>query len=78
MSDKKPKVKPKKSTPSKPKHRNGKGDSPRNISEQFKKNYDKLVQRLPIKQKALKKISPILERLRHGGIASISHLTRPI
>ena len=45
---------------------------------QFKKDYDKLVQRLPIKQKGLKKISPVLERLRHGGIASISHLTRPI
>jgi hypothetical protein len=39
MSDKKPKVKPKKSAPSKPKHRNGKGDSPRNISDKFKKNY---------------------------------------
>ncbi len=42
MSDKKPKVKPKKSRPSKPKHRNGKGDSPRNVSEQFKKNYDSI------------------------------------
>tara|TARA_Y100000401_G_scaffold92462_1_gene78538 strand:- start:145 stop:300 length:156 start_codon:yes stop_codon:yes gene_type:complete len=42
MSDKKPKAKPKKSTTSKPKHRNGKGDSPRNISEQFKKNYESI------------------------------------
>ena len=45
---------------------------------QFKKNYDTLVKRLSIKQKGLKKISPVLERLRHGGVASISHLTRPI
>ena len=42
MSDKKPKAKPKKSTPTKPKRRNGKGDSPRNISEQFKKNYESI------------------------------------
>ena len=36
------KVKPKKSTPSKPKHQNGKGDSPRNISSKFKKNYESI------------------------------------
>ena len=40
MSEKK--VKPKKSSPTKPNHRNGKGDAPRNISEKFKKNYDKI------------------------------------
>lgn len=38
----KKKVKPKKSTSTKSSHRNGKGDSPRNISEKFKKNYDKI------------------------------------
>jgi len=42
MSDKKPKAKPKKSKPSKPKHRNGKGDSPRNISSKFKNNYEQI------------------------------------
>jgi len=31
-----------KETKSKPKHRNGKGDSPRNISESFKKNYEQI------------------------------------
>lgn len=31
-----------KKTKSKPKHRNGKGDSPRNISEDFKKNYEQI------------------------------------
>ena len=40
MSDKK--VKPKKPMPSKPKHQNGKGDSPRNISSKFKKNYEQI------------------------------------
>jgi hypothetical protein len=38
----KKKVKPKKSSPTKPKQTNGKGDAPRNISEKFKKNYDKI------------------------------------
>ena len=36
------KVKPKKDTPTKPKHTNGKGDAPRNISNEFKKNYQKI------------------------------------
>jgi len=40
MSEKK--VKPKKSSPKKTNHRNGKGDSPRNISDKFKKNYQKI------------------------------------
>ncbi len=31
-----------KTTKSKPKSRNGKGDAPRNISEQFKKNYEQI------------------------------------
>ncbi len=38
----KKKVKPKKSSTTKPKHQNGKGDSPRNISSKFKKNYDQI------------------------------------
>jgi len=47
MSDKKPKVKPPKSSPTKSSptkssHKNGKGDSPRNISEKFKKNYQQI------------------------------------
>ena len=32
--------KPTKPKKSKPKHQNGKGSSPRNISEKFKKNYE--------------------------------------
>lgn len=40
MSEKK--VKPKKFSLTKPNHRNGKGDSPRNVSENFKKNYSKI------------------------------------
>ena len=40
MSEKK--VKPKKSSPTKPNHRNGKGDAPRNVSQKFKKNYEKI------------------------------------
>lgn len=39
------KEKPKKKikqTKSKSKHQNGKGDSPRNISQKFKKNYDQI------------------------------------
>jgi len=40
MSDKK--VKPKKNVPTKPKHQNGKGDAPRNISEKFRSNYEKI------------------------------------
>ena len=36
------KVKPKKSAPTKPKHKNGKGAAPRNISNKFKKNYEKI------------------------------------
>lgn len=31
-----------KKTKKKPKPRNGKGDAPRNISEKFKKNYEKI------------------------------------
>ena len=42
MSDKKPKVKPPKSSPAKSSHGNGKGDSPRNISQKFKKNYEQI------------------------------------
>jgi hypothetical protein len=42
MSEKKPKVKPPKSLPKKPSHVNGKGDSPRNISSKFKKNYQQI------------------------------------
>ena len=40
MSEKK--VKPKKSSPKKPNNTNGKGDAPRNISEKFKINYEKI------------------------------------
>jgi hypothetical protein len=40
MSDKK--VKPKKKASTKPRHQNGKGDAPRNISEKFKSNYEKI------------------------------------
>lgn len=36
------KVKPKKSASTKPKHKNGKGDAPRNISNKFKKNYEQI------------------------------------
>ena len=42
MDKKKSKVKPPKSSPVKSSHRNGKGDSPRNISEKFKKNYEQI------------------------------------
>jgi len=42
MSEKKPKVKPSKSSPVKSSHQNGKGDSPRNISSKFKKNYEQI------------------------------------
>ena len=42
MSDKKPKVKSKEGSAPKSKHRNGKGDSPRNISDKFKKNYQQI------------------------------------
>jgi|TARA_A100001015_G_C14362270_1_gene471016 hypothetical protein len=40
MSDKK--IKSKKVKPSKPKHQNGKGDTPRNMSNKFKKNYERI------------------------------------
>ena len=42
MNKKKSKFKPPKSSPAKSSHRNGKGDSPRNISEKFKKNYEQI------------------------------------
>ena len=38
----KPKKQTKQTKQSKPKSQNGKGDSPRNISEQFKKNYENI------------------------------------